>query len=89
MKLFAQTSNWMFVSITASLKEFHGESEIDDLTHANLDSVSKWETKLDNDILSLGNCSDISFGRVSMDALLQVMCTCKSLACSIYVCPFW
>ena len=44
MKLFAQTSNWMFVSNTKSLKKFQGESEVDDLINANLDSVSKCET---------------------------------------------
>ena len=42
--LFAQTSNWMSVSNTTSLKKFHGESEVDDLINADLDSVSKWET---------------------------------------------
>ena len=44
MKLFAQTSNRMFVSKTTSLKKFSGESEVDDLINADLDSVSKRET---------------------------------------------
>ena len=29
---------------TTSMKKFHGESEVDDLINADLDSVSKWET---------------------------------------------
>ena len=44
MKVVAQTLNWMFVSNTTSLRNFHGESEVDDLINTDLDSVSKWET---------------------------------------------
>ena len=44
IKLFAQTSNRMFVSNPTSLRNFHGESEVDDLINTDLDSVSKWES---------------------------------------------
>ena len=44
MRLFAQISNRMFVSNTTSMKNFYGESEVDDLINTDLDNVSKWES---------------------------------------------